>query len=531
MSEFTTHRERLDEHLVALRRAIDISDFELASSTYRTLIVEHPDVYTTGTLQAEISRIPVSGLHAHPVLAFARAITELSTPSTQGAATEYLEIAASRILVGTKNLPPAHVSVLINIKVAALRLLGRFEESGAAARASLRYLDEHLPEEGDQSAVVGLRPLVFRDLAYSLFQAGDAATAHTLINRAVSSTQHPWSRNYALAHALGISAVLGQHHSAVETAALIDAEAWPPGQEVSYLNGLGKVGEATLRLDAFDYVGALAAYEGCESFLSTFEIWPFVAWTQAMASLGLGDFTVEAHRLQELLATTPGPPGIGANLGTAMLRGGLATLWLAAGRRGRALELVEAEGPCAGQLAPARALLDLTDRPHRLIRALPHLSEAPGHTVRSRMALLTTGAAAGLRGGNRGLATSLLDQASGLYQAHGARAHLMTVPTEDLSALRALALAQDKHAATSYLGSDDTFAAMPSRAPSPVLTEREALVLRTLADEPARKKLAAKLFVSENTVKTQVANIYRKLGVTSRDAALQRAVELELLDI
>ena len=36
--------------------------------------------------------------------------------------------------------------------------------------------------------------------------------------------------------------------------------------------------------------------------------------------------------------------------------------------------------------------------------------------------------------------------------------------------------------------------------------------------------------VSRNTVKTQAISIYRKLGVTSRTAALRRAIELGLIN-
>ena len=41
--------------------------------------------------------------------------------------------------------------------------------------------------------------------------------------------------------------------------------------------------------------------------------------------------------------------------------------------------------------------------------------------------------------------------------------------------------------------------------------------------------IAAELFVSVNTIKTHVANIYRKLEVTDRNAAVTRATQLGLL--
>jgi LuxR family maltose regulon positive regulatory protein len=40
-------------------------------------------------------------------------------------------------------------------------------------------------------------------------------------------------------------------------------------------------------------------------------------------------------------------------------------------------------------------------------------------------------------------------------------------------------------------------------------------------------EIGARLFISRNTVKTQVGSLYRKLGVTSRDAAIERLRELD----
>ena len=43
-------------------------------------------------------------------------------------------------------------------------------------------------------------------------------------------------------------------------------------------------------------------------------------------------------------------------------------------------------------------------------------------------------------------------------------------------------------------------------------------------------EIAAELFVSRNTVKSQVLSIYRKLGVSSRSKAVDRARDLGLLE-
>ena len=60
------------------------------------------------------------------------------------------------------------------------------------------------------------------------------------------------------------------------------------------------------------------------------------------------------------------------------------------------------------------------------------------------------------------------------------------------------------------------------------LSERELDVLRLLGTDLDGPDIARELVVSLNTVRTHTKNIYAKLGVTSRRAAVRRAVELGL---
>jgi LuxR family maltose regulon positive regulatory protein len=61
------------------------------------------------------------------------------------------------------------------------------------------------------------------------------------------------------------------------------------------------------------------------------------------------------------------------------------------------------------------------------------------------------------------------------------------------------------------------------------LTSGEMAVLRLLPTSKSHSQIGADLFVSVNTVKTHNRAIYRKLGVSSRERAVQRATELDLL--
>jgi len=68
------------------------------------------------------------------------------------------------------------------------------------------------------------------------------------------------------------------------------------------------------------------------------------------------------------------------------------------------------------------------------------------------------------------------------------------------------------------------------RAPEPeLLSQRELEVLELVAAGTTNREAAARLFISEATVKTHLLHIYAKLGVADRAAAVAAAFNLGLL--
>jgi LuxR family transcriptional regulator, maltose regulon positive regulatory protein len=61
------------------------------------------------------------------------------------------------------------------------------------------------------------------------------------------------------------------------------------------------------------------------------------------------------------------------------------------------------------------------------------------------------------------------------------------------------------------------------------LSERELAVLRLLASDLSQREIGAELYISLNTVKFHIRNIFRKLGVSSRAEAVARGHELAQL--
>jgi LuxR family maltose regulon positive regulatory protein len=75
----------------------------------------------------------------------------------------------------------------------------------------------------------------------------------------------------------------------------------------------------------------------------------------------------------------------------------------------------------------------------------------------------------------------------------------------------------------------------PVSSPKPIhpatpLTNREILVFQQLAQHLQNKEIAENLFISHETVKTHLKNIYRKLEVNNRQKAISRGRALGLLD-
>jgi LuxR family maltose regulon positive regulatory protein len=70
----------------------------------------------------------------------------------------------------------------------------------------------------------------------------------------------------------------------------------------------------------------------------------------------------------------------------------------------------------------------------------------------------------------------------------------------------------------------------PAGAWAMSLTGAELRLLPYLATHLTVPEIASRLFVSRNTAKTEAVSIYRKFGASSRSQAIERAIEVGLLD-
>jgi LuxR family maltose regulon positive regulatory protein len=61
------------------------------------------------------------------------------------------------------------------------------------------------------------------------------------------------------------------------------------------------------------------------------------------------------------------------------------------------------------------------------------------------------------------------------------------------------------------------------------LTDREVTVLHLLRGTVSLREIGQQLYLSQNTIKTHTRAIYRKLGVSTRQEALAKAREMDIL--
>ena len=65
---------------------------------------------------------------------------------------------------------------------------------------------------------------------------------------------------------------------------------------------------------------------------------------------------------------------------------------------------------------------------------------------------------------------------------------------------------------------------------APALTQRELEILRLAAAGAPNSRIAARLWITEQTVKFHLSNVYRKLGVSNRTEASHHAYVHGLLE-
>lgn len=511
----------------ALRAAFDAEDFALATEVVLANMVELLEA--RDATYASFQRVPLSRLRGHPALKLTLVLLSNMAPDTRPRAVQLL--ATESLFQRVQPNRGSHRERVLYraFEAAALRLT---PFAGRALPLVRSAVEEFLGlSDEDQEALGRMGPMLITHLGIAAFYAGDLELAETCFDLAYARYVEAGlaDRVDPLSLQGGLAALGGDLPRARRLLAEADGAEWPPGWRGSSPADFFNLGMAVLALEDGDLPAIdrhLAAAGPIEDIV---EHWRLFALLRARRDRLAGEVEAGLLRLQLLRqrrGSAPGTPG-----GKSILDIAEAELLLSAGRpqlARRVIERAAGHSPTA-RIVLARVELEL-GRTVAAMKQAGQLLQRPGRQLRGRLEAGLVLACAALRSGHDRDAAPAAERAVELLRVTGLRAPLRTIPRRDRAALVEALISAGLDASMVPLVSTEFSPVEAGGDPVVVLTRRERATLRAFAEEETVEGAAQRMFVSRNTVKSHLRSVYRKLGVSSRDAALARATALGLLD-
>lgn len=513
----------------ALRHAVASGDLRFASyvvlQDWLNLVTFHGDL-----LASLLEELPRDVLPRRPLLAMALALHYNMTGTNRDAMGKlFVAAVASARSLAACAATKGERAVLLCIEGAGLRIAGRFDEAVAPSDKFMTVFDELTKVElHDLRRAI---PTMLAQTGLNFFYEGTIDKAIPLFERAISASHDMWRAGWfhGLSLAAGSYAVLGDMKRASELVHIARRQQWPEGWKDAYIGSFYHVAEAFLAIEAGDLTTAQAHVDAMAPHLLTVEHWPIFLRAQALIDLGDGCALAGAARVKAAMAPGARPPM--SPYSEIRLHASRALLLLAAGRGDdaeAALSTYPTDVPIVG-ICLARIRLARGEP----VQALAALDSVYEETSPERMTgeILILRVLAELQRGHESKAADRLFEAFAVMRATGLRTPFTLQPAADRAAVIAFARRVRLSSHDEKLLHE--LMELPSIWPDPKapveLTERERVVLQHLARLKSTTEIADALFVSVNTVKSQLRSVYRKLEVSSRDDALAVAGEQGLI--
>ncbi len=342
------------------------------------------------------------------------------------------------------------------------------------------------------------------------------------LGRQLSSDPHPGRSQHRSCLLAFAEAVRGEMHDAERHAASVTQAVLPLWKRSA--GGTGwYVARALLLLERGDPRAALDAIAELDHRLDLIEHWPTVLWVRATARLLADEHEIALDELHGALARFRGR--IASTDGVSQLTAVRMDLLIATGQLHRAEQLVRAGRTDSPAIRIARGRIALARQEPAAARAeMSALLAGDVETSRHLADALLVIAVAEHQLGLTDSAAVSLRRAFAILDRTGMRIPLSLLPRADLQTLVASGLPER---AADLAGLPDPFHRV---AYTQQLTTRERAVLELAAGGPTVEAIASALYVSPNTVKTQLRNVYRKLGASSRSEAILKARQRGIID-
>lgn len=504
---------------LALQQAIGLDDFEFANEIVLARMVEFLE-QREESLRL-VNAIPASKLRGQTALTMLLILLNNSHPDTRPRALQLM--AREALMQRVQSARGSHRERVVYraFEAAAMRLA---PFTGDALNAVQRaYRDFSSLSEHDFESLGRLGPMIYVHLGISAFYLRDLKLARSCFE--VADAEHVSAgrndRVDPLSMRAGLAALNGEIALARRLLDVASTSQWPAGWLETNTADFYYLAQAIIAIEDGDHERASTWLEARPDFLETTEHWRLYALVASRRDNLANDADLALVRLRQLREMRGGEAG--TPLDRSFLDAAESELLLAQGKLepARKIALRSAKHGSIARSVLARIELAL-DRPaaaaiqaKRVIEA----SSAPRHIVEAELVL--TGAA--LRSGERAAALASAQRVAELLRISTLRSPLRTVPPQDRAAmveiLREAGLSQTEQSLIAMSAAHRAGAEMPP----PKLTPRESTVLQLLESTGSTDEIASTLFISRNTVKTQLRSVYRKLDVSSREAALTKA--------
>jgi LuxR family maltose regulon positive regulatory protein len=526
---FTVHSD--GKHVAfAFHHAVMGRDWELMdrlwSENIPKMIMENG-----GLLRETLGALPVAVLASRPSMQVLRDVMEVAAADTdadgrRATSRAFADACARLVRLHWDTMSLDELLLVATGYLIQLRLLGRFQDSAAFGdRVNARASALAVTQQASKSRFAWFH--LQRGLNFALLH--DDASAIRSYRRAwdygtgsgADFVQSQAAANLALAYVIrgdtaGAQKWLGRHRD-------FDTRDWPG----DYVIGIGgHLAAGFLALDRLDDAGVRSELDYLGDGSAPLELWPFIAYLYAQYALHSGNAREALVRLDQVQAAYDDDHFTKGAVAALMARA-KADLLIACGRGEKAKQLVGAQGNSKPLNRVPAARIRLLSGHFAASVDIDPLTWDPATSTRDRLEMLLLGAVAALRGEDSRNARRLVDQALDLYGETGILRPFATIPGTDREQLLALGERDMEPDDAAILARQAPV--YPEKLVFVDLSEHEQAVLEALSVTGSRQAIADSLFVSINTVKTQLAAIYQKLGSTTRSETLIRARGHDLL--
>lgn len=510
-----------DDYLESLALAIERGDYALADGL-AVRQSENLDEIGLDRLQRIVATVPRAALARHPFLGALIAIVYHSDPQTRAKGVEYFAIVADALRAFQASADPSDRLALYALESMALRWGGRGEAAARAARAALRHLDD----SHGRTPIDGMIWHLTRQMAISLFMVGD-------VDDAVSTMQRAWTADRDdVAGRLGADARLALFHAVAGNVDLAESRAATLPTDAVLTTAIGIYGAASgvlaralTSLERGDLDASRARLRWLDAEMETNEMWPMHAAGEAVRRMLRGEGGTVDGYLEPLLrqgARCPTTPLWRERLTAVRALGALST-----GRADEAHRLMNRLPVRDAVVRHVSAAVKMAEgRYAEALEALGRHRPDASPSARDDATHSLLAAVCAARTGSTDVARHDLERWAAVATRTGSRSWWLLLTAEDRALVRTL-VAGRLHAWVDRLS--DIPVVVPGGLDGARLSEREIVVLEAIAESGRVVSAARDLFVSPNTVKTQLRSIYRKLGVDNRLDALAEASRRGLL--